>query len=177
MILRMTVKKIRVTLTIARIAKVIGVNSELEDGKHILMWDFDDVLLPDICQDLRRVQTRYLLSDIHICRTKEPTEAVTELGENGLDLIVKTPATYGNYIAYCFSSQDWKTAVEIVAQTHLVDWQFLRFGVYRSHFTLRVTPKNEREIKLAHRLEGYELPDCKPSDLKSWVRYETLSWR
>jgi len=151
----MTVKKIRLTLTIAKIAKVIGVNSELEDGRHILMWDFDDVPLPDVCKDLRKVQTRYFLSDIHVCRTKEPD----------------------NYIAYCFSSQDWKTAVEIVAQTHLVDWQFLRFGVYRGHFTLRVTPKNDREIKLACSIKGYELPDCKPPDLKSWVRYETLNWR
>ncbi|MBA7556055.1 hypothetical protein ES705_48752 [subsurface metagenome] len=141
------------------------------------MWDFDDKTLFEVIADLQKVQTRYMLSAIHICRTKEPEPAVTELGENGLDLIVKTPATYGNYIAYCFTSQDWKTAVEIVAQTHMVDWQFLRFGVYRGHFTLRVTPKNEREIKLAHRIDGYELPDCKPSDLKSWVRYETLSWR
>lgn len=155
MILRKTLRNWRMTLTIARVAKVIGVNSELENGRHILMWDFDEVPLNEVFHDLRVVQTRYLLSDIHICRTKEPD----------------------NYIAYCFSSQDWKTAVEIVAQTHTVDWQFLRFGVYRGHFTLRVTPKNDREIKPAIRIEGYELPDCKPSDLKSWVRYETLSWR
>jgi len=155
MILRKTLRNWRVTLTIARIAKVIGVNSELENGRHVLMWDFDDVPLNEVFHDLRAVQTRYLLSDIHILRTKEPD----------------------NYIAYCFTSQDWKTAVEIVAQTHTVDWQFLRFGVYRGHFTLRVTPKNEREIKPAIRIEGYELPDCKPSDLKSWVRYETLNWR
>jgi len=155
MIKRLTIANRRITLTFAKIAKVIGVNSELENGRHILMWDFDEIPLEEVCQDLRKVQTRYFLSDIHVCRTKVPD----------------------NYIAYCFTSQDWKTAVEIVAQTHKVDWQFLRFGVYRGHFTLRVTPKNEREIKLAHRLEGYELPDCKPSDLKSWVRYETLSWR
>ncbi len=155
MIYRMTVRQIRVTLTIAKIAKVIGVNSELENGRHILMWDFDDVPLSHVCTDLRRVQTRYFLSDIHICRSKEPD----------------------NYLAYCFTSQDWRSAVEIVAQTRLVDWQFLRFGVYRGHFTLRVTPKNDREIKLAHRLDGYDQPDCNPSDLKSWVRYETLNWR
>lgn len=155
MIKRFTIKNWRMTLTIARIAKVIGVNSELENGRHILMWDFDEIPLVEVCFDLGIVQTRYHLSDIHICRTKEPD----------------------NYIAYCFTSQEWKTAVEIVAQCHAVDWQFLRFGVYRGHFTLRVTPKNEREIKLAYRMEGYELPDCNPSDLKSWVRYETLSWR
>ena len=155
MILRWTVKQIRLTLTLAKIRKVIGVNSELEDGRHILMWDFDEIHLADVCQELKRVQARFFLSDIHICRTKEPD----------------------NYIAYCFTACDWRRAVMIVASTDLVDWQFLRFGVYRGHFTLRVTPKGDREIKLATRLEGFELADCKPSDLKSWVRYETLSWR
>lgn len=155
MILRRTFRDWRVTLTLAKIAKVIGVNSELENGLHILMWDFDNIPLQNVCLDLQVAQTRHFLSDIHICRTKEPD----------------------NYIAYCFSSKDWRTAIEIVAQSRLCDWQFFRFGVYRGHFTLRVTPKNEREIKLVYRLEGLEQPDCKPSDLKSWVRYETLSWR
>ena len=155
MILRTTIGRIRVTLTIARIAKVIGVNSELEDGRHILMWDFDDVPLDIVKDSLKKMQTRYWLSAIHICRTKKPD----------------------NYNAYCFSSQDWRTACEIVASTQNVDWQFFRFGVYRGHFTLRVTPKNGRMIKLADRLEGLCLPDCKPEDLKSWVRYETLNWR
>ena len=155
MILRATVGHFRLTLTAARIAKAIGVNSNLEDGRHILMWDFDDVPVEKVIYALRVVQRRYMLSDIHICRTKEPY----------------------NYIAYCFSSQEWRTACEIVCQTQNVDWQFFRFGVYRGHFTLRVTPKGDRHIKFATRLEGFSLPDCKPPDLKSWVRYETLSWR
>lgn len=119
------------------------------------MWDFDEVPLDAVKDALKKVQTRYYLSTIHICRTKVPD----------------------NYIAYCFSSQEWRTACEIVAQTQNVDWNFFRFGVYRGHFTLRVSPKGERTIKLATRLEGYVLPDCKPEDLKSWVKYETLSWR
>lgn len=155
MIWRLTLGRIRLTLTAARIAKVIGVNSELEEGRHILMWDFDGVPIDDVRLALRRVQTRYFLSDIHLCRTREPD----------------------NYIAYCFSSQEWRTACEIVAQTPFVDWNFFRFGVYRGHFTLRVSPKNDRQIKLVERLEGYTSPDCSPPDLKSWTRYETLSWR
>lgn len=153
--MRTTIGKWRFTLTVARIAKVIGVNSELENGRHILMWDFDGIPLEYVKLELKRVQTRYFLSDIIICRTKEPD----------------------NYVAYCFSSQDWQTACEIVCQTTGVDWNFFRFGVYRHHFTLRVTPKNEREIKYADTLEGYRLRDCEPTDLKSWVRYETLSWK
>jgi len=155
MIKRLTIGHYRATFTFARIAKVIGVNSELEDGTHVLMWDFDNQVLRDVEDALRMVQTRYFLSDIHVLCTKEPY----------------------NYIAYCFSSQEWRRAVEIVAATPLVDYQFLRFGVYRSHFTLRVTPKGDREIKFKEILDGYCLPDCTPLDLKSWVRYETLSWR
>jgi hypothetical protein len=155
MIKRLTLGHYKLTLTFARIAKVIGVNSQLEDGNHILMWDFDEVPLDDVCDSLRRVQSRYFLSAIHVLRTKEPH----------------------HYIAYCFSVKEWRVACEIVAATPYVDWQFFRFGVYRGRFTLRVTPKGNREIKFVTRLEGYCLPDCKPQDLKSWVRYETLSWR
>lgn len=155
MIKRLTIGNRRLTFTFARIAKVIGVNSELENGEHILMWDFDEVPLDSVVSALEVVKWRYFLSDIHLLRTKEPD----------------------NYIAYCFTSVEWRKAVEIIAQTRSVDWQFFRFGVYRGHFTLRVTPKNERTPCLVRRLEGLQLPNCKPSDLPSWVRYETLSWR
>ena len=153
MIKRLTVGNYRLTFTLAKIAKVIGVNSELKDGRHILMWDFDDVPLVDVKSALEVVKNRYWLSGIHILRTKEPD----------------------NYIAYCFTACDWRTAVAIIAQTDFVDWQFFRFGVYRGHFTLRVTPKNGRQPYLVGRLEGWELPDVKPEDLKSWVKYETLA--
>ncbi len=155
MILRFTIRNHKFTFTFAKIAKMIGVNSFLENERHILMWDFDEVPFDDVCSSLRVVQFRYFLSDIHVLQTKEPD----------------------NYIAYCFTSQDWRKAVEIVAQTQHVDWQFFRFGVYRGHFTLRVTPKGNRIPYLKVRLWGYALPDCTPQDLKSWVRYETLSWR
>lgn len=153
MILKTTIKGIRFTFSVARVTKVIGVNSNLDDGTHILMWDFDDVELDRVREALKTVQTRYMLSDILILRTKEPN----------------------NYIAYCFSSQLWRRAIEIVASTLYVDWQFLRFGVYRGHFTLRVTPKNGRVPKLIEILEGYSNSDVSPQDLSSWVKYETLS--
>lgn len=155
MIKRLTIGHYRLTLTFARIAKLIGVNSFINKDEHILMWDFDDIPLGDVSNALRVVQTRYSLSDIHILCTKEPM----------------------NYIAYCFTRCSWRETVEIIAQTQDVDWQFFRFGVYRGHFTLRVSPKGDRNISLATRLEGYKLPDVKPTELESWVRYETLSWR
>lgn len=155
MIKRITIGDYRLTFTFAKVAKVIGVNSNLDSGRHVLMWDFDDVKLGDVRQALKVVQTRYFLSDISILVTKAKS----------------------NYMAYCFSSQEWRRAVEIVAATDYVDYQFLRFSVYRGHFTLRVSPKGDRVPLLITKLDGYELPDCSPEDLKSWVKYETLSWR
>lgn len=155
MIKRITIGNHRLTLTFARVARVIGVNSTLKDGSHILMWDFDDESPDDVKDALKIVQARYCLSDIHLLCTRK----------------------WYSFIAYCFTSMPFKRTVEIIAATPLVDWQFLRFGVYRGHFTLRVTPKNNRDIVLYDRLEGCELPNCKPQDLTSWVKYETLSWK
>jgi len=155
MIKRLTIGHYKLTLTFARIAKVIGVNSNLEDGRHILMWDFDDVSLNNVRYYLNQALVRYALSDIYILRTKEPD----------------------NYIAYCFNAFEFKRAAEIIAYTKGVDWQFFRFGVYRGHWTLRVTPKNERTPYLVDVIKGVTRADVKPSDLPSWVRYETLSWR
>jgi len=132
----------------------MGVNSQLEDSiGHILMWDFDKQKLVDIEQNLRVVQSRYFLSDIHILETNHDE---------------------GNYIAYCFTRTGWQRAVEIVSATAGVDWQFVRISVFRGWFTLRTGAKKSGTPHIVKRLEGYTLPDCSPEDLKSWVEYETL---
>jgi len=115
------------------------------------MWDFDDVPFSEVRGALRIVQTRYLLSDIIILKTKEPD----------------------SYNAWCFTRVPWARAVEIVAATKGVDWGFFRYSVWRYHFTLRTTPKNGRDSKAVCTLEGYELPTTRIEDLKYWVEYET----
>lgn len=152
MIKRFTIKGVRVTFTIARITKVIGVNSVVGDNLHIPMWDFDGVPLDEVREALGKVLTRYGLSTIYILRTKEPS----------------------NYIAYCFTALDWRRVVEIIASTQHVDFNFFKYGVYRGRFTLRVTPKIDKPPRLVEKLEGFKLPNCTPQDLLSWVRYQTL---
>jgi len=71
MIKRLTIGDLRFTFSCARITKVVGVNSELADGNHILMWDFDDVPLDEVQDALMRVQTRYFLSEIVILETRK----------------------------------------------------------------------------------------------------------
>jgi hypothetical protein len=174
MILRATIKNIRLTFSIAKIAKIMGVNSKLDDCKgcpnfyngsagwqcstnekdcHILMWDFDKQKLEDIKKNLKVIQVRYFLSDIHILETNHEE---------------------GNFIAYCFTRTPWRRAVEIVSATYGVDWQFIRISVFRGWFTLRTGAKKSGIPHIVARLDGYQLADCDPSDLQNWVEYETL---
>jgi len=153
LILRQTVGNIRLTFSLAKIAKIMGVNSKLNNGRHILMWDFDKLPLESVENSLRKIQKRYLLSDIHILETNREEE---------------------NFIAYCFEQTDWPTAVVIVAGTDGIDWQFVRLSIYRGWFTLRVGAKKSGVPHIVKRLEGFCLPDCTPEDLDSWVEYETL---
>jgi len=152
MIKRLTIGSLRMTFSCARITKVIGVNSELKDKNHIIMWDFDEVPLDKVIESLKQVQTRYFLSDIYILETKKEK----------------------NYCAYCFTAVPLRRAIEIVAATKDVDWNYLRYSVWRWHFTLRTTPKGNRDSHLVARLEGYELPTAKVEDLYYWTEYETL---
>jgi len=151
MIKRLTIGSLRMTFSCAHITQVTGVNSELANGNHILMWDFDDVPLENVKISLGAVQARYFLSDIIILKTKEPD----------------------SYNAWCFTAKPWWKAVAIVASTKWVDWGFFRYSVWRYHFTLRTSPKNGRDSKVIARLKGYEEPTAKIEDLKYWVEYET----
>lgn len=151
MIKRLTLGSLRLTFSCAKITKVIGVNSELKDGNHILMWDFDDVPLLSVIHSLKMVQAQYQLSDITILRTKEPD----------------------NYNAWCFTKTPWAKAIEIAAATDYIDWGYFRYSVWRYHFTLRTSPKAGRESKPVAILEGYRKPTASVQDLKYWVEYET----
>lgn len=153
MIVRQTIGKIRITFSIARIAKIMGVNSRLENGEHVLMWDFDKQVLRDVAFQLRAIQRRYALSEIHILETNKEE---------------------GNFIAYCFTRTQWRKAIEIVSATNGVDWNFIRISVYRGWFTLRVGAKKSGTPHIVKSLRGLRPPDCLPSDLNEWVEYETL---
>ena len=152
MIKRVTIGDLRITFTAARITKVVGVNSQLDDGRHILMWDFDDTPLQEVKDALRRVQTRFFLSDIYVLLSSVPS----------------------NYIAYCFTAKEWRDTVMIITQTEGVDWNFIKYGVYRGRFTLRVSEKHNEKPWLITKLIGYEKANCTVANLNSWVRYETL---
>ncbi len=152
MIIKFRISKFRITLTFARVIDVIGVNSNLPDGNHILMWDFDDMRLADVFESLGEQQIMYNLSKIYILET--------------------TPKK--NYIAYCFTKLPWFDACKVVITTRGVCRSFIKFGLIRDHFTLRVSPKCGRKPKLVGIIPSEFPDDLTANDLQSWVKYETL---
>jgi hypothetical protein len=152
MIKKLRVGKWRFTFTFAPVTDVVGVNSNLPDGDHILMWDFDGVPLRDVILALDDVQEDQLLPNIYILNTGKRN----------------------HHIAYCFERCPWRVAVKIIADTPKVDWNFFKYGVYRGHFTLRVSDKNHRKIKLVKVLKGLRSETASVLELKSWTKYETL---
>lgn len=152
MIKRITIGDLRLTFTCARIVKVGGFNSLLTDGNHILMWDFDDKSLSIVETYLKIVQDYYELPKIYILETRKDS----------------------SYIAYCFKRLRWRKAVVIVASTGGVDWNFLKYGVYRDKFTLRVTDKGHGLPDCVSVLESDVPEDATIDDLATWVKYETL---
>jgi len=152
MIKRLDIGGLRFTFSFSSVIKVVGVNSYTGDNLHFLMWDFDHVKLRDVIQALKVVQTRYCLSDIHIAKTKDD----------------------GGYHAFCFTTVGWQRAIEIVAATEYVDMKYLKWSVFRSRFTLRVSEKLGRIPHKVATLDGFGMPDITIRDCKSWVIYETV---
>jgi len=153
MMLRFRIGRWRFSLNVVHVTDVAGVNSILPDGKHILMWDFDGVKPQQVVESLIEVQRRYKLPTIYILYTGKK----------------------GHYMAYCFKRCEWQKAIEIIAATKYIDMTFFRFGVWRKKFTLRITPKDGRRIRLFTKLGSPYPEDATIDELDSFVRYETIS--
>lgn len=152
MIKKLNIGDVRITFSIARVTRMIGVNSRLDDDRHIIMWDFDDMELEVVESALCKVQEKYNLSNIYILETKHLT----------------------NYIAYCFTARRFDHVCLVILDTNFIDWNFFKYGVYRGRFTLRVTAKEGRTPRLVKILAGATRPDVDIKDLHSWVHYQTL---
>jgi hypothetical protein len=153
MIWQLRIGNWKFTFTFAQVTDVIGVNSTLPDGNHILMWDFDDYPLKDVEYILKVKQRHHQLPNIYVLTTGKPN----------------------HYIAYCFARYPWRAAFGIVASTHGVDWNFIKYAAVRGHFTLRVSPKNGRKPRLVSILKSKHPESAQIRELRNWVKYETLT--
>jgi hypothetical protein len=152
MIFKLRFGKMRLTITLAPVLDVVGVNSLLPDGKHILMWDFDDVPKRKVIAALLMQQIMHMLPKIRILETK-PNKG---------------------YIAYCLVRCTFMQAAEIIAATQYICFNFYKWGVFRKRFTLRISKKRGKVPRLTDILESDVPEDVNMAELASFVQYETL---
>ena len=153
MIIKITICSWRFTFSMAPITHIIGVNSILEDGNHIIMWDFDASDFWTVHDELLKVQQVYKLPNVYITETSPKT----------------------GFHAWCFKKVDWHKLVEILAFTKGIDYNYFKYGIYRGKFTLRVSSKCGRKIQPAKILKSKEPEEIDIHELRDWVKYETLA--
>lgn len=155
MLIRFKIFGHRITLSCVPVITLVGANSKLEDGSHILMWDFDDESLQSVSGTLRDIQTRYFLPSIYILQSSVET----------------------HWVAYSFTNLPWERAIEIVAATKGVDPNFFKLAVWRGHFTLRVSEKYGEIPVLRYKLTSLFPSFIDTSDIKRWTVYESTDRR
>lgn len=145
--------RMKFSLVIGLVTRVQGVNSTLANGKHIIMWDFDEPNLSHIKLCLYHTQRTYHLPAIYIAQSHPG----------------------GGYHAYCMARLDWMKTIEIVAGTEGVDPNYVSMCAMRGHWTLRLTDKGEGLPQHVETLLSNWPDDVGPSEFKSWVDYEVWS--
>ena len=148
---RLDFKGWRFYIALSHSVKVEGVNSKLPNGRHFLMWDFDNVGEDDVKSALLSVQKRFKLSKIYLVNTGLP-----------------------NYWhSYCFKAVSYPKCLLILASTRYLDQVYFKIGCIRGYFTLRYSPKKSRDFTPAQILPSPVKEDVNPFELSNFVRYWT----
>jgi len=123
--------RIHLSASVQRTTQVEGINSNLPDGRHILLWDFDDNDINNVIDTMRDIQTRESLSNVYI---------------------VESSAKH--YHALCFTPVSLTDAIIILSTTPDIDKNFVRIGLMRGFWTLRISPRraNMPKPKLVYTL-------------------------
>jgi len=109
---------IQIRISINKVTKVKGYNNNLPDGKFFPVWDFDNIPLKEVAENLLKVQGRYKLPLIRI--------------------VVSSP---NHYHAICFKSMGWSECISILFNTDGLDKMFLSLAMARGYATLRITSR------------------------------------
>lgn len=153
MIFRLYIGNWRFTFSFMQVEKVVGINSRVKGGGHILMWDFDSSTGEQVVKELKRIQRKYKLPPIYVLKTKED----------------------GHFIAYCFKRVEFQDLIKILADTKGICLTFLRATAWRFHATLRVSPKSGRKPIPYAKLDSDVRPDVNLKDIEDWTLYETMT--
>lgn len=152
MIFKLRIKSWQASLALTRLTTVVGVNSILRNGNHILMWDFDECNLKGVIAVLTYIQHDYYLPEIHILNSGQER----------------------HYLAYCFVNLPWIKTVEIISATPFVDQNYFRLGVMRKHWTLRISDKDGKRIKHSYTILSEIKALSNVDGLDHFVEYDTM---
>ena len=142
----------RVTLSVGRVTDVRGINSELKDGRHTIMWEFDETDWNVVQNTLLSVQKYHGLPNIYVARSHPG----------------------GGYHAYCLLAVPWIRSIHIVSGTILVDPGYINMCAMRGHWTLRLTDKGMGAPEHWVTLVSFVKETAAIEDLKSYVKYEAF---
>lgn len=149
---RNRIRSWRIALSVGRVTDVKGINSELKDGKHIIMWEFDETHWEIVHGALSTAQRNFGLSTIYVARSHPG----------------------GGYHAYCLLAVNWIRSIHIVSGTALVDPGYINMCAMRGHWTLRLTDKGMGAPHHWMQLASFVEETAQIYDLKSYVQYEAF---
>jgi len=155
--MRISIKKrigrVKASFIIGTITDVAGVNSNLSEGGHILMWEFDSLDLDEVKGWLWTVQAFHGLPAIHISQSHPG----------------------GGYHAYSLTRVQWLDSVHIISGTRGVDPGYVSMCAMRGHWTLRLSDKGQGVPRFICTLPSGHPEVASAWELTSWVDYEVWS--
>lgn len=110
-----------------------GVCSGKADGsdRHMLLFDFDNANLASIAKSLEKLQATYKLPNIYIVQS--------------------SPL---NYHGYCFSNRSFRETIMLLSSVPEIDEKYLRLGIVRGYYTLRISQRAGEIFKTVLTLES-----------------------
>lgn len=128
-----------------KLEKRVGIcsnNIDIKKDEHCLLWDFDETSLENIHNCLKHIQQQFRLPDIYIVESSPH-----------------------NYHAYSFTARPFLRTIHILSGTPFIDSAYLRMGVVRGYFTLRISKRHNKNIKFIECLESSFPNEMNPLDL------------
>lgn len=142
---------IRFYIGLTRSGRAEGVCSGLPDGRHFLMWDFDDKEVADVIETMGKVQLQFRLPQVYIINTGKPA----------------------HFHCYAFKAYTWAETLYILASSDGIDETYFKIGAIRGFFTLRYTEKGGRDFTLEAILPSVISEDVDPLSIPKLVHYWT----
>ena len=110
----------------SRLEKRTGICSQRADNtdSHMLLCDFDNAEINNLIYSLDSIQKKFDLPTIYIVKSS-PT----------------------NYHAYCFCLRTFREIILILSSLPEIDESYLRLGVVRGYYTLRISDRKGEMFK------------------------------